>query len=80
MPKKYSKRVSSEVKMEALKKHMLKKVPISEICEELGVQPTAFYNWQRDLFARGASVFDKKPGPKKQDKPAEKLGQLEAQQ
>ena len=78
MTRKYRKRVSSEVKIDALKKHVMKQVPISEICEELGVQPSAFYSWQRELFARGARVFDKKPGPKKIDKSAETIGNLES--
>ena len=75
--KKY-RRVSSDVKVQALKKHMMDKIPVSEICEEQGIQPSVFYLWQRELFARGASLFDKKPGPRAVDHSAEKIAALEA--
>lgn len=56
---------------------MMKKVPVAEICQEIGVQPSVFYTWQRELFSRGAAVFEKKPGPKKKDRSKEVIESLE---
>jgi len=33
------------------------KVPVSELCEELGLRPTVFYRWQKELFENGAAAF-----------------------
>ena len=72
------KRLDGETKIKALQRHSMEKVPVSQICQELNIQPSVFYNWQRDLFTRGASVFDTKPGPRKNDRSGEKVAMLEA--
>jgi hypothetical protein len=33
------------------------KLPVSELCEELGLRPTVFYRWQKELFENGAAAF-----------------------
>jgi transposase len=38
----------------------LDKVPISNLCEELGLQPTVFYRWQKEFFENGAAAFQGK--------------------
>lgn len=42
---------------------MLDKEPISKLCDELGLQPTVFYRWQKELFENGASAFEQKARP-----------------
>ncbi|MFL6310484.1 MAG: hypothetical protein ACJ71W_00125 [Terriglobales bacterium] len=32
-------------------------VPVSELCEELGLRPTVFYRWQKELFENGAAAW-----------------------
>jgi len=39
-----------KVKAAALKRNLVDKVPASEICEEMKLQPSVFYTWQRQLF------------------------------
>ena len=34
-------------KVAILKRHLLEKVAIPDLCEELGLNPTVFYQWQR---------------------------------
>jgi transposase-like protein len=34
-------------------------VPISDLCDELGLQPTVFYRWQKEFFENGAAAFSK---------------------
>ncbi len=45
-------------KMAILREHLVEKVPISEVCEKHGLQPTVFYGWQKKLFEEGAVVFE----------------------
>ncbi|MFZ5830533.1 MAG: transposase, partial [Planctomycetota bacterium] len=33
-------------KVAILKRHLLEKVPVSDLCDELGLNPTVFYGWQ----------------------------------
>jgi transposase-like protein len=44
--------------MAILRAHLIERVPISEVCEKHGVQPTLFYTWQKKLFEEGAAVFE----------------------
>jgi transposase-like protein len=44
--------------MGILREHLIEKVPVSEVCDKHGLQPTIFYAWQKKLFEEGAAVFD----------------------
>ena len=72
------KRLDAETKIKALQRHLIEKKPVSEICQELDIQPSVFYTWQKELFARGAHLFEAKPGPRKTDRSDEKRAALEA--
>ncbi len=37
-------------KAEIVKRHLVDGVAVSELCEEYQIQPTQFYQWQRQLF------------------------------
>lgn len=41
---------SAELKATALRRHYVDKIPVSDVCEELKIQPSLFYNWQRAFF------------------------------
>jgi transposase len=45
-------------KIAALKRHLLEGVPVSTICDQLGIAPTMFYRWQKELFENGHTVFE----------------------
>lgn len=78
MGNKKRRRLDGMTKIKALEKHVMDKAPVSAICQELEVQPSVFYGWQRDLFARGSTVFDMKPGARKVDRTQERIAELEA--
>jgi transposase InsO family protein len=42
-----------EEKVAILKRRLVDKVPVSELCEEMGLRPTVFYRWQKELFENG---------------------------
>ena len=31
-------------------------VPITDLCDELGLQPTVFYRWQKEFFENGGEA------------------------
>ena len=51
------KKYSPEEKMVILKKHLLEKIPLSDICDRYGLHPAIFYRWQKTLFENGGTVF-----------------------
>ena len=56
---KWRKRSSvSDEKVAILRRHLLDKVPVSDLCEELGLRPTVFYRWQKEFFENGPAAFD----------------------
>jgi transposase len=46
-----------EEKVLILKKHLLEKVPVSDLCDRYGLHPTVFYRWQKEFFEKGANAF-----------------------
>ena len=58
--RKERKNYSAEEKVAILRRHLLDKVPVSDLCEELGLQPTVFYRWQKEFFENGAAAFQAK--------------------
>lgn len=56
------KQYNSQEKMTILRKHLLEGVPISDVCEEYGIQPSVFYRWQKTLFEQGNQVFERGQG------------------
>ena len=56
--KEQRKHYSPEEKVAILRRHLLEKEPISNLCDELGLQPTVFYRWQKEFFENGAAAFE----------------------
>ncbi len=61
--KKQRKHHTPEEKVAILRRHLLEKEPISKLCDELGLQPTVFYRWQKEFFENGAAAFEQKARP-----------------
>jgi transposase-like protein len=57
------KHYTAEVKVAILRRHLLDKVPVSTLCEELDLQPTVFYRWQKEFFENGTAAFQTKERP-----------------
>ena len=58
--KKQRKHYTPEEKVAILRRHLLDKEPISKLCDELGLQPTVFYRWQKEFFETGTAAFQPK--------------------
>lgn len=53
---------SNEEKAAILRRHMVDKVAVSDLCNELGIQPSLFYYWQRQAMENLAAALSG-PGP-----------------
>ena len=64
--KKPRKHYTAEEKVAILRRHLLEKEPVSKLCDELGLQPTMLYRWQKELFENGSVVFQQRSRPNQQ--------------
>jgi transposase len=70
--RKERKHYTAEEKVAALRRHLLDKVPVSDLCEELNLKPTLFYRWQKEFFENGAAAFRAQERPHRQVEEKEK--------
>jgi transposase-like protein len=49
---------SPEQKSAIVRQHLLEQVPISDLCDQHGIQPSQFYTWQKQLFENAAKAFE----------------------
>ena len=48
--------------MSIIRAHPIDKVPVSEVCQQHGLNLMVFYNWQKKVFEERAVVFDTAAG------------------
>ena len=70
------KNYTPEEKVRILKKHLLEKVPISDLCDQHGLHPTVFHRWMKAFFENGALAFQK-PKDAQTKRLEKKVAQLE---
>ena len=58
MSKQPRRHLSPAEKAAILKRHLVEGTPVSDLCDEFGINPTVFYQWQRQLFENAHVVFD----------------------
>ena len=78
MSKGSRRRHSPEQKAALLRKHLVDKRPVSEICSEAGIQPSVFYKWQRDLLEAAPDLFSSRRAPNREQQLEERIAALEA--
>jgi len=51
---------SPDEKVQILRQHLVEKVPVSNICDQYGLNPTVFYRWQKEFFENGTAAFERR--------------------
>jgi transposase len=70
---------SGPEKVAILKRHLLDKVPVSDLCDELELYPNQFYGWLKEFFENGHLAFDNGRKSKAvEDANVQKIERLEA--
>lgn len=66
----------TEDKVKALRKHLIEKVTVSKICDEMDLAPSQYHRWQEQLFLNATLALEGKRPERNQDqKKVEKLEQ-----
>lgn len=58
--RKTRKNYSADEKVAILRRHLIDRVSVSDLCDELHIQPTLFYKWQTQFFENGAAALQRK--------------------
>lgn len=71
---------SASEKVAIVRRHLVDRVPVSDLCDEFGLQPTQIYTWQKQLFENGPAAFDRpnRKAGKSEDVKDRRIEQLEA--
>jgi transposase len=70
---------SGTEKVAILKRHLVDKVPVSDLCDEYDIYPNQLYGWLKDFFENGHAAFDNGRKSKAlEDAKDKKIEQLEA--
>ena len=79
MDKQPRRHFSGPEKVAILKRHLLDKVPVSDLCDELHLYPNQLYAWLKEFFENGHAAFDNGRKAKAvDDANVTKIAQLEA--
>jgi len=66
-------------KVAILKRHLVEKVPISDLCDEFHLYPNQVYSWLKEFFENGHVAFDNgRKARAVEDAKDHKIEQLEA--
>jgi transposase-like protein len=49
---------TTDQKVAILRRHLVDKVPVSDLCEEYKIQPSVLYQWQRTVFENLGAAFE----------------------
>jgi len=73
------KNYTPQEKVAILRRHLIEKQQVSDICDKLNLHPSVFHRWMKEFFENGASAFEHVPnGSKKhQDKQQRRIEKLE---
>jgi transposase-like protein len=58
---------SAEEKVKVLRLHLLEGKPVSDLCEQYGIAPSMFYNWQKAFFENGTRAFESTASPERSE-------------
>ena len=60
-------RFGTDQKATILKRYLVDKVPISDLCDEYGIKPNQIYAWQKILFENAEAAFHQVGQPRGQE-------------
>ena len=44
-----------EQKVNILRQHLIERTPVRDLCDQHGIAPTLFYQWQKTFFEKGTA-------------------------
>lgn len=54
--RKQRKNYTPQEKVFILKRHLVDRIPVSDLCDQYDLQPNVFYRWQKEFFENGVPL------------------------
>lgn len=67
-----------EQKAAIVKRHLVDKVPLSDLCDQYQIVTAQFHQWQKQLFEGAAAAFESKRKPGAPDAKDRRISELQA--
>ena len=78
MSSKQRRRFGAEKKALIVRRHLADKVPVSDLADEFGVQPSQIHTWVKQVLDRAEKAFERPDGPRRKEAGKDaKIAQLE---
>ena len=78
MSSKSRRRFGAGKKAQIVRRHLADKVPVSDLADEFGVQPSQIHTWVKQVLDQAEKAFERSTGPRRKEQAKEtKIAQLE---
>jgi|AntAceMinimDraft_8_1070364.scaffolds.fasta_scaffold48923_1 transposase-like protein len=78
MSSKQRRRFGAEKKALIVRRHLADKVPVSDLADEFGVQPSQIHTWVKQVLDQAEKAFERSDGPRRKEAGKDaKIAQLE---
>jgi len=78
MSSKNRRRFGAEKKAQIVRRHLADKVPVSDLADEFGVQPSQIHTWVKQVLDHAEKAFERSSGPRRTEQTKDsKITQLE---
>jgi len=77
MSEKHRRHFTATQKAAIVRRHLVDRVPVADLCDEHGLQPSQFYQWQKLLFENAEAAFERKSKPGVKTAAERKIAKLE---
>ena len=71
MGKRKRRHFTPDEKAAILRRHLANKISVADLCDEYNLQPSVFYQWQRQLFDHAAKAMEPQRGAARREKKLE---------
>ena len=58
-------RFGAEKKAQIVRRHLADKVPVSDLADEFGIQPSQIHTWVRQVLDQAEKAFERPNGPRR---------------
>ena len=78
MSSKHRRRFGAEKKALIVRRHLADKVPVSDLADEFGVQPSQIHTWVKQVLEQAEKAFERSSGPRRREQAKDsKITQLD---
>ena len=67
MSSKQRRRFGAEKKAQIVRRHLADKVPVSDLADDFGVQPSQIHTWVKQVLDQAEKAFERANGPQRKE-------------